>query len=55
MLDFLQNNWGNIVALAVVALVVAVVIVKMVSDKKAGVCACGQKCGNCNLCHNKKN
>ena len=47
MLQFLQANWGTIVALLVVAFFVFLAIRRMVLDKKAGIGACGQKCSQC--------
>ncbi len=47
MLQFLQANWGTIVALLAVALMVFLAVSRMVKDKKAGIGPCGQKCSNC--------
>ncbi|MBR1762002.1 MAG: FeoB-associated Cys-rich membrane protein [Eubacterium sp.] len=47
MLNFLQENWGNIVVLLFVALIVFLAIRRMVLDKKAGIGACGHKCSEC--------
>ncbi len=47
MIEFLQANWGTIVATLAVILLVFLAIRRMVKDKKAGIGACGQKCANC--------
>ena len=47
MLQFLQANWGTIVALLAVVLLVFLAVRRMVKDKKAGIGACGQKCSHC--------
>ena len=47
MLEFLQANWGTIVAVLAVALLVFLAVFRMVKDKKAGIGPCGQKCANC--------
>ncbi len=47
MIQLLQANWGTIVALLVVALLVFLAIRRMVLDKRAGIGACGQRCSQC--------
>ncbi|MBE6719277.1 MAG: FeoB-associated Cys-rich membrane protein [Ruminococcaceae bacterium] len=47
MLQFLQANWGTIVALLAVAVLVFLAIWRMAKDKKAGIGPCGQKCSQC--------
>ncbi|MBQ7581081.1 MAG: FeoB-associated Cys-rich membrane protein [Clostridia bacterium] len=55
MLRFLQENWGSIVALAVVALALTAAVVKIIRDKKRGVCSsCGERCESCDLCRDHK-
>lgn len=44
------NNLATIIVGAIVALIVAMVIVKMVNDKKKGKGCCGCDCANCTLC-----
>lgn len=48
MLDFLAQNYGSIIAGAVVAAILVLAAVKMVKDKRAGKGGCG---GNCSECH----
>lgn len=46
MLDFLARNLGTILISALVVLIVAFIVVKMIKDrKKGGACACG--CDHC--------
>lgn len=40
-------TWGSILVLAVIAVIVAAVVVKMIRDKKNGKSCCG---GDCSLC-----
>ena len=47
MLTFLANNIGTIIVLAVIAVVVALIIVKMRRDKKRGKNSCGADCACC--------
>ncbi len=47
MIEFLQANWGTIVAFLTVALLVFLALRRMRKDKKAGIGPCGQKCANC--------
>ena len=57
MLAWLQNNYGTIIVLAVVIAVVALIIVKMVSDKRKGRTTCSHGCANCSMhdqCHKVK-
>ena len=54
MAAFLSENWGNIVVLAVVFAVAAVMVVSMVRRKKAGKSGCSCGCGDCpskGICH----
>lgn len=56
MLEFLKNNIGNIIIIAVLALVVFLIIRKLVKAKKQGQssCGCGCGCGSCPMsddCH----
>ena len=56
MLDFLSENWGNILVIALVAAAVAGALVNLYRKKKAGGgCGCG--CSDCpskGVCHPKK-
>ncbi len=47
MVQFLQMNWGTMVAVAAVCVLVFLAVRRMVLDKKAGIGACGQKCSQC--------
>ena len=40
-------TWGSILVLAVIAIIVAAVVVKMIRDKKNGKSSC---VGDCSLC-----
>lgn len=56
MAEFLASNMGTILIGAAVAAVVALIIVKMVKDKKKGRSSCGCGCSNCpsaGMCHKK--
>lgn len=50
MLEFLTNNIGTILVLAVVILIVAGIVAKMVKDKKNGASLCGGDCSKCHGC-----
>ena len=54
MMQFLSENWGNILVAVLVAAAVAGALLSMRKRKKSG-CACG--CGECpssDICHPKK-
>ena len=54
MLEWLSNNWANILIIALVTALVVLAIVSMVRDKKEGKSSCGCNCANCALagkCH----
>ena len=54
MLQFLSENWGNILVVALVAAAVTGAMLSMRRRKKSG-CSCG--CGACpssGICHPKK-
>ncbi len=54
MLGWILENIGTIVVCAVVVAVMALIIVRMVKNKKAGKSSCGCNCGNCPMsgqCH----
>lgn len=54
MLQFLNENWGNILVLAVIAAAVTGVLMNMRRKKKSG-CGCGCDCCPSNgICHPKK-
>ncbi len=49
MLEWLKLNIGTIVALLILVAVVALIIRKLVLDKRAGKSCCGD-CGSCHAC-----
>lgn len=56
MLEFLKQYWSTILIGIVLAGVVALIIVKMIRDKKKGKHSCGCGCENCpsaGMCHKK--
>ena len=58
-MDFITQNIGTIAVLAVLALIVASIVIKMRKDKKQGKGSCGCGCGGCAMkdacpSHNKK-
>ena len=53
-MEWLYNNMGNILILLGVAVIVALAIIVMIRDKKAGKSSCGCNCANCAMagkCH----
>lgn len=50
MLTWLSENLINIVLIAAVAVLVALLIRGMIRDKRAGKCACGGNCATCGGC-----
>ena len=54
MLAFLAANLGNIVVIAVLALVIVLIIRSLIGNKKQGKSSCGCGCSNCpsaDMCH----
>ena len=54
MIEWLTNNWANILIIALVIALVALAVRSMIRDKKAGKSSCGCSCANCALadkCH----
>ena len=54
MLEWIYANWANILILLLVAGVVALAVISMVRDKKAGKSSCGCNCAHCAMagkCH----
>ena len=54
MLEWLSQNWGTLVAGAVVLAIVAAVVIKIVRDKRQhkGGCSCGcAGCPGAGVCH----
>ena len=57
MLDWLKSNIGTIVVSLALGSVIALVIVRMVKDKKKGRMSCGCGCTHCamaGVCHRNK-
>ena len=50
MLSFLQDNWGNILVLSILALIITLIIFSMIRDKKKGRHSCGGNCSSCPGC-----
>ena len=58
MLGWLSANVGTIVVLAVLILIVALIIIGMVRNKKNGKSSCGCNCQGCSMsgsCHGNQN
>ena len=54
MLAFLAANWGNIIVMAVLALVIVLIVRNLIGNKKKGKSSCGCGCSNCpsaGMCH----
>ncbi|MCD7812257.1 MAG: FeoB-associated Cys-rich membrane protein [Ruminococcus sp.] len=57
MLDFLKENIGTIIVGLIVFAIVALVVIKMVRDRKQGKSSCGcgcEHCQNSQSCHGSK-
>lgn len=57
MLNFISSNLSTIIVGAILCGVVALVIRKIVKDKKNNVSSCGCGCSNCSasaFCHSKR-
>lgn len=50
MTGFIQENWGSLLVGAILLAVVALVVVKLVRDRKSGRHSCGGDCGSCGAC-----
>ncbi len=56
MMKFLSEYGGTIFVSLILVAVVAVVVIKLLKDKKAGKTSCGCGCKNCpssGMCHKK--
>ena len=54
MLEYLNQNWGNILVCLLVLAVAVLCVVQMIRKKKAGKGGCGCSCGDCpssGICH----
>lgn len=55
MLEFITNYGGSIAVGATVLAIIALAVVKLVKDRRAGKSSCGCDCGSCACgCHAKK-
>ena len=55
-LEFIKDNSATLAVLAILAVTVAAIVVKLVRDKRAGKSSCGCGCADCpmsNKCHPK--
>ena len=50
MLIWLAQNWINLVLIAVLVLVVALLIRSLVRDRQSGCAGCGGSCSSCGGC-----
>ena len=50
MTGFIQENWGSLLVGAILLAVVALIVVKLVRDRKSGRHSCGGDCGSCGAC-----
>ncbi len=50
MADFLAQNWGSILVLAILAAVCALAVWRLFVQRKKGKCGCGGKCAGCQSC-----
>ncbi len=56
MVEWLAANWVNIIILAVVGGLIALAVIVLIKDKKAGKSSCGCNCANCAMagkCHSQ--
>ncbi len=47
MCYWIQGNWGSVLVVLVLLLTVALIVRRLVLDKKAGKHICGGSCGSC--------
>jgi len=56
-LEFLKDNIATIIILAILALIVSLIVIKMIKNKRNGVSSCGCGCSTCPMggkCNSKK-
>lgn len=53
MMTWLAENIGTVAVCLLLAAVVALIIVRMVKDKKRGKMTCGGNCASCKCCSHK--
>lgn len=51
MFSWLSNNFGTIIVCIILTITVALIIVKMIKDRKSGKHSCGCDCANCSACN----
>lgn len=52
MIEFFRENGATIIVAAVMLLLITLVVIKMIRDKKSGKSSCGCDCGSCGCnCH----
>lgn len=57
MTEWLTANIANIIITAMLVIVVACIIRKLIRDRKHGISSCGGNCAHCSLggtCHNRQ-
>lgn len=57
MAGFLSENWGNLLVIALIALVLAAVIRGQWKGRKMGKSGCGEGCDGCpsrGICHSEE-
>ena len=50
MLAWLSQNWGSLLVGAIVIGIVAVIVWRIVRNRRAGKTVCGGDCANCHGC-----
>lgn len=58
MLEFLKGNLPTVLVAMGLAIIVALIAVKLIRDKKNGKSSCGGSCGGCpsaGFCHKREN
>ncbi len=50
MADFLAQNWGSILVLAILAAVCALAVWRLCVQRKKEKCGCGGSCEDCQSC-----
>ena len=57
MIEWISANAGTLIVLAVLLILVALAVVKMIRDRKQGKSTCSMGCGGCPMsgtCHKKQ-
>ena len=57
MISWLQQNWGSVLVVAIVAAIVTAVVVCRIRAKRQGKSTCGCGCAHCaarDVCHPQK-